>query len=118
MTEKTVYFVSPDELGYAFVARNEEEARKYAEEKMECDVDLAECHQVKRDREPVILPEKEFGYKVPLREGLLKGVYSFATDLSCENCDDPSGYVVEHDGKIVCDKCKAKLKKSNGEAPS
>lgn len=110
---KSVYIVIPDRLGWAFVAESEEKAREYAKKHMDF-VEDSECFQVKDDEgKPVTLSEKDFGYKVPLREGLLKGIYSWVeADLECDNCDDPTGFFEEHDGKVICDKCKAQLEGS------
>lgn len=106
--EKTLYFLTPDYLGHAFVARNEEDARRYAEEDPDIfDAEDCECHQITDDDDnPITLPDKEFGDKIGIEEGLRKGVYDWAEyDIECEECGKLSSIVHSDDGDIICDEC-------------
>lgn len=110
---KPVYYVEGEggELGFAFVAKGEEEAVEHAKScpDMTVDEELVSLHQVTRDGETVLVDDKEYGDKIGLEEGLHKGIYSYAVGIDCERCDDPTDYIVEYKGKLVCDKCRAEL---------
>lgn len=110
--EKTVYLVTEDGLGFGFVAENEDKVMEYAKVEMDIfDPEFAEINQsTDEDGNPIILPDREFGDKIGLEEGLHLGVYSFVKGLYCERCDTPSEFFVEYEGKIICDKCEAELK--------
>jgi len=111
--EKTVYFVAPDRLGWSWVAENEEKAREYASEDPDIfDAEACEVMQMTDDDgEPVTMPEHDFGYKVPLEEGLRKRAYDWAEyEIECEECGELTEFVYGEDGKIVCEKCADRIK--------